>query len=931
MSLINKARAIPGMQKYRYLWIILSSLLFLSPLLIIPSLFGNTDMCGKLCMRRFYLYFPGMDSNDLLLQIQVAIYGVIAMFLILVTTFFFGRIWCGFLCPMGGLPELISRIFPDRWKIEYRSLPQVPIRYGYFATYLVLMPMLGISACTLCNFITIPRLFESFSGGLMGIAFIFSSVGFVNLLLLFLLGFFANKGRAYCQFLCPIGAIDGVVNRMGSRFRFTHRIRVERERCSGCNVCARKCMTGAIKMVDKIAVVDQLSCMSCHECVDVCDWDAIKWTNAPNAKQPKRVKRDVEIHPLPMWTSVYHPHKQKKGLKKFNWGRIVASALFVAIVGGVSISQAFAKDRNSDPDGCLVCHALPDLTYIDQQGLMRNASINTNHYLSSLHGSIACTDCHQNLSFYPHQEENVSVDCAASCHLDEPSQGEAYSHKQVTEEFQQSVHNLGWSKGLTGGNRVTQNANASPSCQFCHSNTRYIPAHLELKFKDTFAHTETECGSCHQGEVWLNQFSGHILRRLIGGRWSKTDEVAMCNKCHDNPNRIDNTKRHQYTDTAGTISLELQPFIGDFANHYTQLSGAKLDHPALPSQEKTSSDAEEAYVSDERFNLASQSYAMTLHARLLNSGVDEGASCLECHAPTGFNHGIQSQYDPRSPTHKNNLTKTCASGNCHAFSEHPSNKGFVNTDLHAIDMLSWLNAAQALTPNSSLLTDLLASPWGIGGLLLASIFIITLTLNIATDKYRKNLKPNDGAFLGGSAFDRKILNITAKKAKRSTNKKQVKTKQNDPVKGQKGMQSIAPDTAKADTSLVGSVRENTVIENTAVENTAVENTLVDKKPSEAKRIAALAKAKAKAKLKANSQSLQTNHNQSSKKTSDNTATLAASSANRNAQHIKSSESNSSKESATDKTAMRHAAIAKAKAKKLAREAASKAAKETKDD
>ncbi len=808
MSVVKKVKAIPGMQKYRYLWIILSCLLFLSPFLVIPALVGNSDMCGKLCMRRFYLYFPGMDSGDLWMQMQVAIYGVIALALILLTTFFFGRIWCSFLCPMGGLPELVSRLIPDRWKIEFRSLPQVPIRYGYFGTYVVLMPALGISACTLCNFITIPRLFESFSGGFMGLAFIFSSVGFVNLLLLFILGFFANKGRAYCQFLCPIGAIDGVVNRMGSRFRFTHRIRVERDRCSGCNVCARKCMTGAIKMVDKIAVVDQLSCMSCHECVDVCDWDAIKWTNAPKTEQPKRVKRDVEIHPLPMWTSVYHPHKHKKGIKKFNWGRIIAGGLFAVIVTFAMVSQAMAAERNSDPDGCLVCHALPDLTYIDKQGLQRNGSIDTKHYLSSLHGSVACADCHQNLQYYPHQQENVSVDCAASCHLDEPSKGEAYSHKEVTEEFQQSVHNTGWSKGLTAANRVKENSEANPSCRFCHSNTSYIPEHLMTKFKDTFAHTETECGSCHQGEVWLNQFSGHILRRLIGARWSKTDEVAMCNDCHDDPERIKDSQRHEYSQNPTAVSTEQQTLIGDFANHY----------------------AKEGQLSDARFDLASKSYAMTLHARLLKDGVDEGASCLECHAPNGFNHGIQSEYDPRSPTHQDNLAKTCASANCHTFSEHPGNQGFVNTDLHAVDMLNWLNASQTL------FEQIFKTPWGIAVFLLASFLLLTLMVNIVMDKWSnkgKKAKKDQGAFLGGSAFDKHILNLKAKPSARAPRKAIAKNPTNKATGGA---------TDEVACALVNKAANKN---NSQVDSNQAGDTQESATNKDAKRIAALAKAKAK--------------------------------------------------------------------------------------
>ncbi len=859
MSPVNKIRAIPGMQKYRYLWIILSCALFLSPFLIIPSLVGNTDMCGKLCMRRFYLYFPGMESGDVFMQMQVALYGVIGLFIILLTTFFFGRIWCSFLCPMGGLPELVSRVIPDKWKIEYRSLPQVPIRYGYFATYLVLMPMLGISACTLCNFITIPRLFESFSGGLMGIAFIFSSVGFVNLLLLFLLGFFANKGRAYCQFLCPIGAIDGVVNRMGSRFKFTHRIRVERDRCSGCNVCARKCMTGAIKMVDKIAVVDQLSCMSCHECVDVCDWDAIKWTNAPKAQQPKRVKRDVEIHPLPMWTSVYHPHKQKKGLKKVNWGRIIAGALFAIIVGGVSISQAFANERNSDPDGCLICHALPDLNFIDQQGQLRNASINSKHYLSSLHGSIACTDCHQNLKYYPHKPENIAVDCATSCHLDEPSKGEAYSHKEVTKEFQQSIHNQGWSKGFTAKNRPQDNDQASPSCRFCHSNTSYIPDDLITKFKDTFAHTETECGSCHQGEVWLNQFSGHILRRLIGARWSKTDEIAMCNDCHDNQERISQTKRHQYQAQAVTSSPNEEAHIEAFKNHY----------------------AKEGKIGGDRFNLASKSYAMSLHSRLITAGVEAGVSCLQCHAPDGFNHGIQSQYDPRSPTHQANLAKTCASANCHAFSEHPDNQGFINTDLHSVDTLNWLKVPQ------SLLIRMINTPWGMATLVLATLLIFTLLVNIFMAMRKNATKGIQGAYIGGDAFDKHILNLKGKTKKPTTR----------PIKNVNKTKRENPKTKETNCPLTTQNKVQTS----------------KTKATDEQRKAAIAKAKAKKLAKEKVKIVADNEEISDQADNKSTSEMPKSSVDAEA----------------EKLARKKAAIEKAKAKKLAREAAAQKQQENK--
>ena len=345
MRAIDNIKAIPKMQKYRYFMIFLASACLIGPLAFLPQLVGTDDLCGVLCMRRFYLYFPGMTWEDFFVHVNAASIGVMAFSVIMLTTFFYGRIWCGYLCPVGGLAELGSRVMNDRWKLEFRSLPQVQIRYGYFGFFLVAMPALGISACTLCNFITIPRLVEALSGEYRGMVYLVSSVGLVNLGLLLILGFFASKGRAYCQFMCPIGAADGLVNRLGAKLKFTRRIRIEKERCTGCNICARDCMCGAITMVDKIAVIDQLSCMSCHECVDVCDWNALSWTTVPDSSQPKRVKKGVEIHPQPDWQVVnIVPNKvdaqtQASTFKPHSWARMINALILLSVLSVVIVGS----------------------------------------------------------------------------------------------------------------------------------------------------------------------------------------------------------------------------------------------------------------------------------------------------------------------------------------------------------------------------------------------------------------------------------------------------------------------------------------------------------------------------------------------------------------------------------------------------------------
>ena len=348
MQVIENIKAIPKIQKYRYLMILLASASMLGPLAFLPQLVGSDDLCGSLCMRRFYLYFPGMSWEDFFVHVNAAAIGVMAFGLILLTTLFFGRMWCGYLCPVGGLAELSSRMLNDRWKIEFRSLPQVQIRYGYFGFFLVAMPALGISACSLCNFITIPRLIEAMSGEYRGMVFLVSSVGLVNLGLLLLLGVFASKGRAYCQFMCPIGAADGLVNRIAANLPFAHRIRIAKERCTGCNICARNCMCGAIKMVDKIAVVDQVSCMSCHECVDVCDWNALAWTTPPRHKinEPKRIKKNTEILPVPDWQAVHFDaiklgpsEAAPRNAPAVSWVSVFNAMLFLTVISVIIVGS----------------------------------------------------------------------------------------------------------------------------------------------------------------------------------------------------------------------------------------------------------------------------------------------------------------------------------------------------------------------------------------------------------------------------------------------------------------------------------------------------------------------------------------------------------------------------------------------------------------
>ena len=52
-------------------------------------------------------------------------------------------------------------------------------------------------------------------------------------------------------------------------------LRVRKEFCAGCGICARVCPTGAITLDAGTAEIDQVKCIDCYRCLQACPRGAI--------------------------------------------------------------------------------------------------------------------------------------------------------------------------------------------------------------------------------------------------------------------------------------------------------------------------------------------------------------------------------------------------------------------------------------------------------------------------------------------------------------------------------------------------------------------------------------------------------------------------------------------------------------------------------
>jgi NAD-dependent dihydropyrimidine dehydrogenase PreA subunit len=181
---------------------------------------------------------PSVFLGDLALLLMVTF--------TIVTLVFWGRIFCGFLCPFGALQDFIDRIVPKAWK---RELPRNAHRFALKAKYgilaIVVVPALLGSETSLYQY------FEPF-----GTVF---SIGPSKLLWTIAGGILLASAivpRFYCRYACPLGAALAI----GSVVSLNRIKRVEQ--CNHCKVCEQKCPTGAIDGPH----VDFKECVRCNVC-----------------------------------------------------------------------------------------------------------------------------------------------------------------------------------------------------------------------------------------------------------------------------------------------------------------------------------------------------------------------------------------------------------------------------------------------------------------------------------------------------------------------------------------------------------------------------------------------------------------------------------------------------------------------------------------
>ncbi|MBP5465417.1 MAG: 4Fe-4S binding protein [Treponema sp.] len=183
---------------------------------------------------------------------------------------FFGRLWCGYCCPSGGMSECFAQFSPKEPKQGWRNY----IKYGIWLVWL--------SGVIICHVFvkgdySIHPFFMTDHG--ISISNIYCYIIYYGIVLLFLIPALLHGKRATCHYLCWMAPFMVTGAQLGRLLHLPQlHMKAKKESCAGCGKCRTVCpMSLDVPALVKNGGNWSTECILCGECAAACKKDVLSY------------------------------------------------------------------------------------------------------------------------------------------------------------------------------------------------------------------------------------------------------------------------------------------------------------------------------------------------------------------------------------------------------------------------------------------------------------------------------------------------------------------------------------------------------------------------------------------------------------------------------------------------------------------------------
>lgn len=194
---------------------------------------------------------------------------VVLLIAVLAVAFLLRSAFCGWICPLGSIQDLVSSISKGLQKKlpwlrrgissfkKRGTLFAILDRYLRYIKYLVLVWAIGGSAYF--GYMVF-RDYDPWSA-LIGIAEFSFTPGVIILIVTLAASFFVE--RPWCRYACPLGAASGILGKLSPIY-----LKREESACTICKICTNSCPMGL--EIHNATTIKSADCITCLECVGAC-------------------------------------------------------------------------------------------------------------------------------------------------------------------------------------------------------------------------------------------------------------------------------------------------------------------------------------------------------------------------------------------------------------------------------------------------------------------------------------------------------------------------------------------------------------------------------------------------------------------------------------------------------------------------------------
>jgi formate dehydrogenase gamma subunit len=403
----------------------------------------------------------------------------------------------------------------------------------------------------------------------------------------------------------------------------------------------------------------------------------------------------------------------------------------------VALPALGAAPAGPTDEDCLGCHADKSLAK-EVKGKTVSLYADAAVLKASVHGPLACTDCHADIREVPHVEKPAPVSCR-SCHadiagifaksvhgrkdgpqLDCQSCHGAHNVKPATQTGMavcETCHPEAvqrWRAGIHG-TLAAQGVKETPRCQGCHGATHAVLSQQDAGAPTSRTKMAETCARCHADQTLIEKRgipipqAYQLYQKSVHGRAVAAGKAAAtCNHCHashdirpkSDPRSLvyrgnvpttcgqcHKTESKAFLESVHGVAVQRGNFRSPVCNdchgeHAVAATQDPTSRVSVAQVTKTCASCHDALTVTQAYGMPADrvsTFQDSFHGLAARGGNRAVANCASCHG----NHDIRPSTDPRSSIYPTNIPTTC--GTCHPGAGENFAKGPVHVTLSLAD------------------------------------------------------------------------------------------------------------------------------------------------------------------------------------------------------------------------------------------------------